>query len=151
MDYNCSSRESKLAMTSQANNIKTLAESILDLEILIAPAQEKIEALKQQLRAECALRQNVGFKEEILGKGSVEVKAAALPKLKGTEPTLNLEYWTSLPLFEQARYQAIGIVDLERVYSQARKAAVSVKLAPKAALLVATSPTFLGARGAFHH
>lgn len=124
-------------MTSQINPIKTLVESILDLEILIAPAREKIEALKHQLRAECALRKNVGFTEEILGKGSVEVKAASLPKLKGMEPVLNLEFWTSLPLFEQARYQTIGIVDLERVYSQARKAAVSVKLASKAALIPA--------------
>ena len=135
-------------MTSQINPIKTLVESILDLEILIAPAQGKIEALKQQLRAECALRQNVGFKEEILGKGSVEVKAAALPKLKGTEASLNMEKWFSLTLTEQAKYEKLGIVALEKVYSQARKASVTVTLAPKAAL-VPVAASALAARGAY--
>ena len=33
----------------------------------------------------------------------MEVKAAALAKLKGTEASLNLEFWTSLTSSEQAR------------------------------------------------
>ena len=88
-----------------------------------------MDELKEQLRAAVAAAGNVQIVEEVPGWGSVTASAASVRTLKGTEDVLQLEGWLGLDDGERNKLKALGVVKTERVYSSARKSAVSVKLA----------------------
>ena len=105
-----------------------IAEQLLHLQSSIQSTLDKIEDLKEEMRAAVAANGNVALTQEIAGLGSVTASAAAERRLKGTEDVLNLDKWVDLDLGEQIKLKALGIVKTEKVYSSARKSAVSVKL-----------------------
>jgi hypothetical protein len=66
---------------------RKLAEQLLELQIEISPTLQKIDDIKEKLRAIC-VKEETSFKEEVEGKGTVEVRAGTEPEFKGLMPEL---------------------------------------------------------------
>lgn len=105
----------------------TIAERLLDLEISIAPAVAKISELKEDLRF-LSDQAGQGFREEIAGKGVVEVKAGRQREFKGTLPLLNHDGWLKLSPGRQDTLVEQGIVTLEQQWSPAARPSITVRL-----------------------
>jgi len=106
---------------------RVLAERLVDLQIEAEPILLKMDALKEQLREICT-DCGEAFKEEIAGKGSVEVKAGGEAKLKGILPELTPEVFLALP---EKRRQALlesNVVKMTQQWSKATKPSVTVRL-----------------------
>ena len=118
----------------QVQDTREAAEELLKLQLLIQPSLNRMEELKDRLRSVVASNGNEKIEEIVVGLGAVTATAACERKLKGTEDLLVLERWLELPETERVRLKELGVVTSEKIYSPARKSAVSVKLAPLAAL-----------------
>lgn len=106
---------------------RVLAERLVDLQIEAEPILLKIDALKEQLREICTAS-GEAFKEEVAGKGSVEVKAGSEAKLKGILPELEPAAFLALP---EKRRQALidgDVVKMAEQWSKATKPSVTVRL-----------------------
>ena len=115
----------------QVQDTREVAEELLRLQLLMQPSLNRMEELKDRLRGAVVSNGNEKIEQIVAGLGAVTAAAACERKLKGTEDLLVLERWLDLPEAERARLKTLGVVKTEKVFTQARKSAVSVKLDAK--------------------
>lgn len=106
---------------SQIANVTKLVRELLQLEAQVAPLRERLEKLKKDVRPYTG-------EHEIPGLGTVKVSEASERKFKGVELQFDAEVYDKLNEASKALLIEMGVVKTASVYTQARSAAVSIKL-----------------------
>lgn len=104
-----------------------LAETLLTIEKRIAPDLLKIDECKDALR-EISSESGEGFKEEVAGLGTVEVKAGREAEVTGTSPQLVVAAFLKLTEGQRKRHVEAGLVEVIDVVKRAAKPSVTVRL-----------------------
>src|SRR5258707_1448052 len=106
---------------------REIATELLKLQKKIEPALLAIDGYKEQLRA---ISENTGkgFKEEIEGLGSVEVKAGREAKLTGTCPQLVVEAAYALPAGRLNKLIESGLIKIPEGWSKKASPSETVRL-----------------------
>lgn len=107
---------------------RKLAEKLVDLQAEIAPALQKIDDLKDQLR-EASIEAGEGFTEEVTGKGTVEVTAEHKAAFKGLMPTLVADAFLALKDAAKKKLRDDGLVIDKKLFTRASRPSVTVRLA----------------------
>lgn len=110
-----------------AQGRRKLCETLLTLEREVAPALLKIDECKDALR-EISSETGEGFKEEVAGLGTVEVKAGREAEITGTSPQLVVAAFLKLGEAARKRHVEAGLVEVVDVVKKAAKPSVTVRL-----------------------
>jgi hypothetical protein len=106
------------------------ASRLLVLKRATRPMFEEIDLLTEEMRRIVAENHNQRMEVAVPNLGTVLATAASMRKLRGVEDILNLSNWLKLDEGERGRLKALNVVEVTEIYTQARKSAVSVALAP---------------------
>ena len=104
-----------------------IAERLLRREKKIAEDLRLIDEDKDELR-KLSDKASAGFKVEIEGLGTVEVKAGRAAEVTGTSPQLVVAAFLKLGQARQKKLTADGLVEIVDVVKKAAKPSVTVRL-----------------------